>query len=108
MHPRLRFPHRGIVAMANSGDKNSNDSQFFITLGSFIAYLSCVQTVLLTRHHRPCRRVTRQAHCLRAGRRRHHLQLVCQILSWEPIPMRLLFVDVLKIGQLELDGERPV
>ena len=33
IHPRLRFPHRGIVAMANNGAKNSNDSQFFITLG---------------------------------------------------------------------------
>ena len=33
IHPRLRFPHRGLVAMANNGVKNSNDSQFFITLG---------------------------------------------------------------------------
>jgi cyclophilin family peptidyl-prolyl cis-trans isomerase len=33
IHPRLRFGHRGIVAMANNGMKNSNDSQFFITLG---------------------------------------------------------------------------
>ncbi|KAJ8516888.1 hypothetical protein ONZ45_g5862 [Pleurotus djamor] len=32
IHPRLRFAHRGIVAMANSGSKNTNDSQFFITL----------------------------------------------------------------------------
>ncbi|KAL0953337.1 hypothetical protein HGRIS_004582 [Hohenbuehelia grisea] len=32
IHPRLRFPHRGLVAMANNGSKNSNDSQFFITL----------------------------------------------------------------------------
>ncbi|KAF8074661.1 cyclophilin-like domain-containing protein [Lyophyllum atratum] len=32
IHPRLRFPHRGLVAMANSGTKNSNDSQFIITL----------------------------------------------------------------------------
>jgi peptidyl-prolyl cis-trans isomerase SDCCAG10 len=34
IHPRLRFAHRGIVAMANNGKKNSNDSQFFITLGA--------------------------------------------------------------------------
>jgi len=34
IHPRLRFPHRGLVAMANNGTKNSNDSQFFITLGN--------------------------------------------------------------------------
>ncbi|KAH9004564.1 cyclophilin-like protein [Lactarius hatsudake] len=32
IHPRLRFAHRGLVAMANNGSKNSNDSQFFITL----------------------------------------------------------------------------
>ncbi|TFK68277.1 cyclophilin-like protein [Pluteus cervinus] len=32
IHPRLRFAHRGIVGMANNGTKNSNDSQFFITL----------------------------------------------------------------------------
>ncbi|CAE6417945.1 unnamed protein product [Rhizoctonia solani] len=32
IHPRLRFPHRGLVAMANNGTKNTNDSQFFITL----------------------------------------------------------------------------
>lgn len=33
IHPRLRFPHRGLVAMANNGTRHSNDSQFFITLG---------------------------------------------------------------------------
>ncbi|KAI0299276.1 cyclophilin-like domain-containing protein [Russula brevipes] len=32
VHPRLRFAHRGLVAMANNGAKNSNDSQFIITL----------------------------------------------------------------------------
>ncbi|KAI0831955.1 cyclophilin-like domain-containing protein [Trametes gibbosa] len=32
IHPRLRFVHRGLVGMANNGGKNSNDSQFFITL----------------------------------------------------------------------------
>ncbi|KAF9451182.1 cyclophilin-like protein [Macrolepiota fuliginosa MF-IS2] len=32
IHPRLRFAHRGLVAMANNGTRNSNDSQFFITL----------------------------------------------------------------------------
>ncbi|EKM82202.1 hypothetical protein AGABI1DRAFT_112286, partial [Agaricus bisporus var. burnettii JB137-S8] len=32
IHPRLRFPHRGLVAMANNGMRHSNDSQFFITL----------------------------------------------------------------------------
>eukprot|EP01083_Nonionella_stella_P300859 1029238_1 len=31
-HSRLTFSHRGIVAMANSGAKNDNKSQFFVTL----------------------------------------------------------------------------
>ncbi|KAG4931386.1 hypothetical protein JHK86_048347 [Glycine max] len=31
-HSRLKFKHRGIVAMANAGTLNSNGSQFFITL----------------------------------------------------------------------------
>jgi hypothetical protein len=34
IHPRLRFAHRGLVGLANNGKKNSNDSQFFITLGA--------------------------------------------------------------------------
>ena len=38
IHPRLRFAHRGLVAMANNGVKNSNDSQFFITLGAYYLY----------------------------------------------------------------------
>ena len=39
IHPRLRFAHRGLVAMANNGTKNSNDSQFIITLGaSFLTF----------------------------------------------------------------------
>ena len=31
-HSRLRFSHRGLVAMANASEANSNGSQFFITL----------------------------------------------------------------------------
>jgi peptidyl-prolyl cis-trans isomerase SDCCAG10 len=31
-HSRLKFAHRGLVAMANSGIPNDNQSQFFITL----------------------------------------------------------------------------
>ncbi|XP_020236449.1 peptidyl-prolyl cis-trans isomerase CYP57 isoform X2 [Cajanus cajan] len=31
-HSRLKFKHRGIVAMANAGTPNSNGSQFFVTL----------------------------------------------------------------------------
>jgi len=40
IHPRLRFAHRGIIGMANNGSKNSNDSQFFITLGVYILSLA--------------------------------------------------------------------
>ena len=29
-HQRLRFYRRGVVAMANAGEPNSNDSQFFV------------------------------------------------------------------------------
>lgn len=39
IHPRLRFAHRGLVGMANNSAKNSNDSQFFITLGACISLL---------------------------------------------------------------------
>ncbi|KAF8511819.1 cyclophilin-like protein [Hysterangium stoloniferum] len=70
IHPRLRFAHRGLVGMANNGEKNSNDSQFFITLdradelnGKHTLFGKCVGDT---------------------------------------------FFNVLKIGQLELDGERPV
>lgn len=35
IHPRLRWAHRGLVGMANNGRKNSNDSQFIITLGMY-------------------------------------------------------------------------
>lgn len=38
IHPRLRYAHRGLVAMANNGKKNSNDSQFIITLGAVKSY----------------------------------------------------------------------
>ncbi|KAH9329498.1 hypothetical protein KI387_001606, partial [Taxus chinensis] len=31
-HSRLRFKHRGLVACANAGSPNTNNSQFFITL----------------------------------------------------------------------------
>ena len=33
-HSRLRFTHRGILAMAGSGTKDSNGSQFFVTLAA--------------------------------------------------------------------------
>jgi peptidyl-prolyl cis-trans isomerase SDCCAG10 len=31
-HSRLRFTHRGLVACANTNEKHTNGSQFFITL----------------------------------------------------------------------------
>ncbi|KAF2841647.1 cyclophilin-like protein [Patellaria atrata CBS 101060] len=34
IHNRLKFNRRGLLGMANSGEKNDNGSQFFITLGS--------------------------------------------------------------------------
>lgn len=48
IHPRLRFAHRGLVALANNGERDSNDSQFIITLGSFVEHdvspRNCVPT----------------------------------------------------------------
>lgn len=34
IHSRLKFNHRGQVAMANESRPNSNHSQFFVTLGA--------------------------------------------------------------------------
>ena len=52
IHPRLRFAHRGLVAMANNGTKNSNDSQFIITLGEYLLiFYSLVYALML---YRPC------------------------------------------------------
>lgn len=34
VHGRIRFNHRGQVAMANENKPNTNQSQFFITLGA--------------------------------------------------------------------------
>lgn len=31
-HSRLRFKHRGLVASANAGTPDTNNSQFFVTL----------------------------------------------------------------------------
>ena len=31
-HSRLKFSHRGLLAMANCGEANDNASQFFLTL----------------------------------------------------------------------------
>lgn len=46
-HPRLRYVHRGLVAMANNGTKNSNDSQFFITLGALLFFFSALRILPL-------------------------------------------------------------
>jgi peptidyl-prolyl cis-trans isomerase SDCCAG10 len=34
LHPRLRFNRRGLLGMANTGTKDDNGSQFFLTLGN--------------------------------------------------------------------------
>ena len=34
IHGRIKFNHRGQVAMANNNKPNTNQSQFFITLGA--------------------------------------------------------------------------
>lgn len=77
IHPRLRFAHRGLVAMANNGAKNSNDSQFFITLGEYLARaISWKPNYDPVRRRRPCGRAAWQAHPVWARHRRHHLQYV--------------------------------
>merc|ERR1711971_503542 len=43
-HSRLKFNHRGVVAMANANKKNDNRSQFFITLGE-CAWLNRKHTI---------------------------------------------------------------
>jgi len=50
IHPRLRYAHRGLVAMANNGAKNSNDSQFIITLGASVPHF----TRFLVKSERVC------------------------------------------------------
>lgn len=45
IHPRLRWSHRGLVGMANNGSKNSNDSQFFVTLGALNAMFDTVKGI---------------------------------------------------------------
>ncbi|KAH9921730.1 cyclophilin-like protein [Epithele typhae] len=71
IHPRLRFVHRGLVGMANNGTKNSNDSQFFITLN-------------------------------RADELNGKHTLFARVIGDT-------FFNVLKIGEMELDGnERPL
>ena len=55
IHPRLRFAHRGLVAMANNGAKNTNDSQFFITLGALVFASARSLVKVSISWCRPCR-----------------------------------------------------
>ena len=38
VHGRIRFNHRGQLAMANENTPHSNQSQFFITLGMMLIF----------------------------------------------------------------------
>jgi cyclophilin family peptidyl-prolyl cis-trans isomerase len=107
IHPRLRFSHRGLVAMANNGEKNSNDSQFFITLGSLLIVLIELELELM------CTTQIVRTNCtantpslgavweIRYTVRRLTPPLLC-------IANVLSNADVLKIGECELKNERPV
>ena len=44
-HQRLTFSHRGIVAMANDGERNQNGSQFFMTVGQQCDWLDRKHTI---------------------------------------------------------------
>ena len=44
-HQRLSFSHRGIVAMANDGEKNQNGSQFFMTVTPTCDWLDRKHTI---------------------------------------------------------------
>ena len=99
IHPRLRFAHRGLVAMANNGTKNSNDSQFIITLGvcqrvtpkNILSLTSIVKTAQMN--------YMASTHYL--GGVWETLFTVCEPTSgsvlMEPLTIRL---DVMKIGEM--------
>ena len=44
-HQRLNFSHRGIVAMANDGERNQNGSQFFMTTAPSCDWLEKKHTI---------------------------------------------------------------
>ena len=44
-HQRLSFSHRGIVAMANDGERNQNGSQFFMTSATQCSWLDRKHTI---------------------------------------------------------------
>ena len=44
-HQRLNFSHRGIVAMANDGERNQNGSQFFMTTAMQCSWLDRKHTI---------------------------------------------------------------
>ena len=44
-HQRLNFSHRGIVAMANEGERNQNGSQFFMTTAPSCDWLENKHTI---------------------------------------------------------------
>lgn len=80
IHPRLRFSHRGIVAMANNGTKNSNDSQFFITLGGCPMLLVFLKCNVKPFKNRQSRRTTWEAYALWSVYRWYSVQCVLKFL----------------------------
>jgi hypothetical protein len=45
IHKKYKFSRRGLVAMANRGAPNTNQSQFFITTGDNLSYLNEKHTI---------------------------------------------------------------
>mgnify|MGYP001761924181 FL=1 len=73
-HQRLRFNRRGLVAMANAGEANTNDSQFFVRTSP--------ASVMLTADYARCHsRAAEQTHHLWSCGRHDHIQCACSVRS---------------------------
>jgi len=97
IHPRLRFAHRGIVGMANNGTKNSNDSQFFITLGGYLAVL-----VFRSSTFNPTKQIE-QTSCMGSIHSLAGVWVIRCTVRTSPrfrVIMLMLYPDVMKIGEM--------